>query len=231
MKNFHILTIATLSWFISPCTQALQTSFEAEDGYVAGESLVGRSQDGATWHGKPELCTVVENEGEEGGQAVQVNPIGDFATIHIEPRVSDLPAKIRFAISVQLTNIVGGSFQVPIRLRAGLDQEAEALRLHFYEGGKIEYFSNGKTHRAKSSDGNEMIVRSGFYYRVVAEMDFEAGTYQLSIGDEEQEVDGSVDIPFMNTAERTKAGRFEITGSHPFTGEVFLDNLEWTDMD
>ncbi len=223
-----LLAMGAGSWWLTTVSViAMEIDFEQAEGYQPSLSPVGLSHQDYMWYGKAGFGEITASDGVEEGQSLRLPPIGDFASLDIRPTSPELPDQMYFTVMVKLETLQGGSFRVPLRLRLGLDGEAEAFRIHFYEGGKVEFFSNGNIVRAQKESEGEFIIREGVYTRVEVWLDFKTNTYKLTLDNVIQKVEGSEQIAFMNTHPRTTQGKLEITNSHPTVGGAHLDRLKW----
>ncbi|GAB4181657.1 MAG: hypothetical protein Fur0032_22800 [Terrimicrobiaceae bacterium] len=207
---------------------AAEIDFEMDEGYDPDISPVGVVTDAGRWYGKANFGEITPGEGFEGSQSLRIPPTGEFASMSFDPGFEKIPAKMRFSTLVKLEELEEGSFLVPLRLRLALDGDAEAVRIHFYAGGKVEFFANEKIVRALEANGDQFMTRSGVFTEVEVELDFEKSAYRLKLNDVQQKFEGSDWIPFQNTNERTRVGRLELTNSHLTVGGVHLDRIRWT---
>ena len=225
--NSACLTLACLI-ALPVAKGSVQIDFEPEEGYQAGASPVGMVTTAGRWYGKANFGEILKDEGFEGSQTLRLPPTGEFASMSFEPGFEEVPTKMRFSAVVKLEELEEGSFQVPLRLRVGLDGEAEAVRIHFYAGGKVEFFSGGKIARALEASGDQFMMRQGVFTEVDVELDFKKSAYRLKLNDAEQKFEGEDWIPFQNASERQRVGRFELTNSHFTIGGAQIDHIRWT---
>ncbi len=232
--TFALFAAALVTTFL-PHASAITMDFEVPENYEPGKPLVGQPQDGVRWQGSSSLCEVVDTEGVGGGQCMKLDTPGGYATVYYEPLPEDtgvtvdadgkVTGKVAFSLAVKTTLLKDGSFEVPLRVRVGLDGEACPVRIHCYAGGKIEFFEEGKAVRAKTAEGDDVYLREGVFTTISGVIDFSAGTYSISVDKVPQTGAAGENIAFNKTEPRQGFGRLELTNSSAGEGAIFLDEV------
>ncbi len=228
------IAVIGAGWLAGVVGHAATVDFEMDEGYVAGRPLVTQPGDErALWNGSEEFGEVVVDEGVEGGQAAGFELPGGFATVWMEPsRVEELGDKVKYSFAVMLTELKPSSFDVPVRIRAGLEGEKVALRVNFYAGGKVEFYDGDKPVRVKEESGEDFFVREGVYAVVSGVIDLKASTVTVAVNDVAQTgTDGEAVVGFNIPGEGGGIGRFEIMNAAEGAGNFYVDQVTFETAD
>ncbi len=209
--------------------RAVTVDFESAEGYEVGKTLNTQPSDSRpVWIGPPGFGEIAGGEGVDGGQAARFAEPGGYATAWMLPeQLGEIPEQVRYSFAVMVNGLTPNSFDVPVRVRAGLDGDATALRLQIYAGGKIEFFDGDQPVRVKTEDGEDFFVREGVYTTFTGEIDLAKSTFTIAVDEVPQgEADGAA-FQFNVPGERKGFGRFEITNSQAGDGDFFVDRIEF----
>ncbi len=229
MKSILASTATALTLFATcGVVHAITIDFESAEGYEVGKPLNTQpSGSRPIWTAPPGFGEIVGGDGVEGGQAVRFAEPGSYATAWMLPeQLVEIPEQVRFSFAIMVDRTTPNSFDVPVRVRVGLDGDATALRLQIYAGGKIEFYDGGEAVRVKTEDGEDFFVREGVYTIFTGEIDLANSTFTITVDDVPQGDENGAAFKFNVAGERKGFGRFEITNSQAGEGNFFVDQIQ-----
>ncbi len=150
MKRPIPLPLIALLGFTPILAQAFTTSFEAGEGYTAGE-LVGQPSSGTTWGGTSGIATVVTSGGNPNGHVSLVGVSSDLSPVNFAPTDLDLggatfPQSINFSFDIRNDSFDGGGDDLLGRIvvlrDAAAPNRSRSLRLSLNVNGTVEVVSD-----------------------------------------------------------------------------------------